>query len=317
MQNNSRATNEDIALCVAYVNNEVAGSICMLGDSLIIPDNITNFAWLNTLWLKHKFRKTDIANKLVAAAVQLYSGNVLVAVSPFKNQKIESLEILDKIPPLKGQTYYFKSIKYKHLPNNSFGQKLKIVPVFISDVVKNLFHFTRNKIKKYKDDHTFFKEVQNADELKTFIQPFLQKNIFKRNADSLNWIKQNPWQKKTDNTEKAIHRHFVIYGDEGEIISYLMVSVINKHLKVPYIYASGSTISKVAKFIWSLVYNEQLEQFTFYHKFFGNYLRTINLPCYKRMGVSRRYYAGERISWYFSYENDITIADGDGDCVFR
>lgn len=316
LQNNSRANSEDIALSVAYVNDEIAGSICMLSDSLMIPDNITNFAWLNTLRLKHKFRKTDIANKLVAAAVQLYNGNVLMAVSPFKNQKIEPLKILNKIPPLKGQTYYFKSIKNKQLPVDSFGQKLKRIPVMVLDGIKNLFHSTPRKLKKYKDDHTSFKEVQNATELEAFIFPFLQKNIFKRNAESLNWIKQNPWQQNFE-SNKAIHRHFVIYGDNGEIISYLLVSVIDKHLKVPYIYASGSTISKVAKFIWSLVYNEQLEQFTFYHKFFGDYLKTTNLPCYKNMEVSRRYFAGEKISWYFSYESDITIADGDGDCVFR
>jgi len=288
----------------------------MLGDTLMIPENKTNFAWLNTLWVKHKFRKTDIANKLVAAAVQLYNGNVLVAVSPFRNQKIESLEILDKIPALRGQTFYFKSIKYKQLANSSFGQKLQRFAVQLSDVFKNIFNFTNSKLKKYKNDHHLFKEISSSAELSSFIQPFLQKNIFKRNVEALNWIKQNPWSNSNNNV-KSDHRHFVIYGDAGEIISYLMVSVIDKHLKIPYVYASGSTISKVTKFIWSLIYNEQLEQFTFYHKFLGDYLKTQKLPCYKKMEVSRRYYAGEKISWYFSYENDITIADGDGDCVFR
>jgi len=288
----------------------------MLGDSLMIPDNKTNFAWINTLWVKHKYRKTDIANKLVAAAVQLYDGSVLVAVSPFKNKEIESLEILNRIPALKGQTYYFKSIRYKQLPKNSVGQKLGRFAIQLTDIFKNVFNTTTSKIKKYKDDGVFFKELSNATELQNFIHPFLQKNIFKRNADSLNWIKEYPWN-SFENGETPPHRHFVIYGDDGEITSYLMVSVIDKHLKIPYVYASGGTISKVTKFLWSLIYNEQLEQLTFYHKFLGDYIKTQSLPCYKKMEVSRRYYAGEKISWYFSYENDITIADGDGDCVFR
>lgn len=282
----------------------------------MIPENKTNFAWLNTLWVKHKYRKTEVANKLVAAAVQLYDGNVLVAVSPFKKQKIESLEILDKIPALRGQTYYFKSVKYKHLNNSSIGQKLKRFAVLLTDLLKNVFNFTHGKLKKYKNDIDLFKEIPSSSELETFIKPFLQKNIFKRNVDALNWIKQYPWNDVNKN-ENPHHRHYVIYGDEGEVVSYIMVSVINKHLKIPYVYASGRTISKVARFIWSLVYNEQLDQFTFYHKFLGDYLKTQKLPCYKKKEVSRRYYAGEKISWYFSYENDITIADGDGDCVFR
>jgi len=287
----------------------------MLGDWLMIPENKTNFAWLNTLWVKHKFRNKDVANKLVSAAVQLYDGNVLVAVSAFKNQQIESLKILDKIPALKGQTFYFKSVKHKQLPNGSISQKLKRVTVLIYDALINIFNATYNKTKRYKDDIGLFKEIVNTNELQNFIQPFLQKNIFKRNVDSLDWIKQYPWQ--NSNNLKQPHRHFVIYDDDGEITSYIMVSVIDKHLKIPYIYASGRTISKVSKFIWSLVYNERIEQFTFYHKFLGDYIKTIDLPCFRKKEVSRRYYAGEKISWYFSYENDITIADGDGNCVFQ
>jgi len=41
LQNNTRAAKEDIALSVAYVNNEIAGCICMLGDCLMIPENKT------------------------------------------------------------------------------------------------------------------------------------------------------------------------------------------------------------------------------------------------------------------------------------
>jgi len=316
LQNNNRAIKDDIALSIAYVNNEIAGSLCMLGDSLMIPGNKINFAWLNTLWIKHKYRKNGIANKLIAAALQLYDGNVLVAVSPFKNKKIESLEVLDKIPALKGQTYYFKSVNHKQLPNSSFGQKTNRFLVHCVDAFKNLLNSTSLKLKRYKNDVGLFKEILNTNELENFIQPFLQKNIFKRNVDALNWIKQNPWNNQVEGTTNSAHRHFVIY-EEGQVTSYLMISVIDKHLKVPYVYASGRTISKVAKFIWALIYKEKLEQFTFYHKFLGDYLKTQNLPCYKKMEVSRRYYAGEKISWYFSYENDITIADGDGDCVFR
>jgi len=316
LQNNTRAAKEDIALSVAYVNNEIAGCICMLGDCLMIPENKTNFAWLNTLWVKHKFRKTDIANKLVSAAVQLYDGNILVAISPFINQQIESLKILDKIPALKGQTFYFKSVKHKQFPKNSISQKLKRIVVLLYDVMINIFNSTSLKTKRYKADIGLFKEVLNATELENFIQPFLQKNIFKRNANSLDWIKLYPWQ-NLKNNQKQPHRHFVIYDDDGEIISYLMVSVINKHLKIPYVYARGSTISKVTKFIWSLIYNEQIEQFTFYHKFLGDYIKTIDMPYFRKKEISRRYYAGEKISWYFRHENDITIADGDGNCVFQ
>jgi len=240
----------------------------------------------------------------------------LVAISPFINQQIESLKILDKIPALKGQTFYFKSVKHKQFPKNSISQKLKRIVVLLYDVMINIFNSTSLKTKRYKADIGLFKEVLNATELENFIQPFLQKNIFKRNANSLDWIKLYPWQ-SLKNNQKQPHRHFVIYDDDGEIISYLMVSVINKHLKIPYVYARGSTISKVTKFIWSLIYNEQIEQFTFYHKFLGDYIKTIDMPCFRKKEISRRYYAGEKISWYFRHENDITIADGDGNCVFQ
>jgi len=312
--NNPRADKEDVALIVAYQNNIMVGYIGALPDYLMIPNNKTKIAWLSCWWVAPSVRKTGLGKQLLDAIIAAYEKRVILTEFTKSAEQVYSQHIdLERLRSLRGYKYYFKSILHKKVTQTSFFRRIKVPILKLADAFINLIWANRIGLKPFEKMQTRMVELDNVNNLDDFFQPFMQRNIFKRKVNSLNWIKNYPWvlnepfdiaQKRkyyfASSAKQFFCRHYVLYDNDENVETYCMVVFNDGKLKVPYLFAKG----------------EKADELTFYHKFLGDYLRNIKYPCFAKKETQRKFYAGNFISWYFNDESDITIADGDGDCAF-
>jgi len=328
--NNPRADKDDVALIVAYNQDEMLGYIGALPDYLMIPNNKTKIAWISTWWVKPKERHTSLAKQLLDAIIAAYEKRVLVSgFTPQEEQIYRNHFDLEPLRPLKGYTYQFKSCKHQKIKQRNLSGLIQNAFLRIVDGVTNALWFKQSKIKKYAKHSSRLIEVDDVSDLNDFFEPFMLRNIFKRNVNTLNWINENPWvlnepfdaeQKKKyafDSAAKNFYcKHYVLYDEEQKVESYCMVVFNNGQLRVPYLFAKGGTIGEITDFLWHLAAKENAFELVFFHKFLGDYLESKKYPAFKKFESYRKLYAGNFISWYFSEESDVTIADGDGDSAF-
>ncbi len=327
---NPRADKEDVALIVAYQNNMMVGYIGALPDYLMIPNNQTKIAWLSCWWVAPNMRKTGLGKQLLDAIIAAYEKRVILTEFTDAAERVYSQHIdLERLRPLRGYKYYFKSIAHKKVAKGGLLRHVGKPLLKIADAFVNLIWANRTGLKPFEKLQTRMVELDNVNDLDEFFQPFMQRNIFKRKVNSLNWIKNNPWvlnepfdiaQKRkyffTSSAKKFFCRHYVLYDKDQNVETYCMIVFNEGKLKVPYLFAKGGTIGEIADFLWHLAAKEKAEELTFYHKFLGDYLQNIKYPAFAKKETNRQFYAGNFISWYFNDESDITIADGDGDCAF-
>ena len=187
---NPRADKEDDALVVAYQNNIMVGYIGALPDYLMIPNNKTKIAWLSCWWVAPNMRKTGLGKQLLNTIIAQYEKRVILTEFTHAAEKTYSQHIdLERLRPLRGYKYYFKSIAHKKVTQSGLSRHLNVLFFKVVDAFINLIWANRTGLKPFENIETRMVELDNVNDLDDFFQPFMQRNIFKRKVNSLNWIK--------------------------------------------------------------------------------------------------------------------------------
>ncbi len=328
---NPRADSEDVALIVAFDEMEnICGYIGILPDIAFVNDQNFKVGWLSCWWVDPKMRGTGTGKKLLNRAIDLYDKRVMLTEFTTEAGNIyKKHPSLEMLLPLRGKKIFFKSISRKILPRKKQFWKWMFPFLFIGDALHNLIRQPSSKLKRFnqgKNNHV--EEIKSIGaEIESFITPFLQKNLFKRDYHSFNWIVNNPWILKepfdqeqknkyafTSSKKHAWLKQYVSKNSDGEIDAYFILLNNDRQLKIPYLFSTGRSIGSVSRFIWNLIEVEKIESLTFYHNYLSDYLNVNKFPSLHTRDTQRNYISGLNLAAFFSEET--VIFDGDGDCAF-
>jgi hypothetical protein len=142
-----------------------------------------------------------------------------------------------------------------------------------------------------------------------------------RDREQLEWIIAHPWILRENRDEQQDKYPFSSFdpGFEQKLLrigtAFLMVTIHDRHLKVPYIYYEGEAVLKdVAGYLNRLAVNKHVTMLSSYHPGLSRALRKVRGPVLFRKPVTR-YTACSDVLYNLSGEG-FFLQDGDGDAAF-
>lgn len=329
MINNPRANSEDIVLYLFISDeNKIEAYLYVLPDFLVVPNAQVKCGWLHQVWLKSKNEDFKILALIKEAKID-YDGFLLVnnnSVAEFINaSKLTGFSLVNY---QNGQQIQFYSTNTKQLKKNgTTAQKLSLPFQWLKDTSTNIISAPNRAYSKFENTKNNISSVDTIDFVDAFIEPFNQKNLFKRSVPEFNWISNNSWIDK-DKTKKLqskkyinyqydddqFVKHFVLKNEDNTFDAYFILRCVLGNMTIPYLFVKSSVVKTVADFIWQQAIKNKANSLTFYHKFIGDYVKNSNYPNLKFKAARKNIYATDKLSIYFS--ETVTFMDGDGDAAF-
>lgn len=321
---NPRATDEDVLLIIAYEDDLMLGYLGVLPDNIVVEKQTPLHAgWLSCIWVSPLARGKGIAKKMVLAAYDAYQQHILITNFTREAAALyQKLGIFEDLPPMEGVRYYRRMCLSKVLPSRyPKTQKARGV-LNIADHAFNFFWqpFIGKKSESFLVEEADLKQIPYGN--------FFQQCSFNRSFPEFNWILSYPWIKQvTTISNEALRYHFsseerqfettlISVSNETNQIGYLLYSLRNGHLKIPYIFCSPENYQHMARFIESLI-----------HRTNADYITLFEMPeITKQLRFVRLYRKPIRRHFKITHillkkirnltDAPIFIRDGDGDAVF-
>ncbi|PZU86023.1 MAG: hypothetical protein DI529_09250 [Chryseobacterium sp.] len=316
---NPRAKPEDQLLFLAYDDDNLAGYLGMLPDDVTDKNgNKIHFGWLSTLLVSEKFRGKQIAQKLLYAAEESYDKNLMITeFTPSAGRLYRKIGLFEDLTSKKAVRYYYKSNLAELLPAKKeiFIKNKKWLKRF--DNFINIFIPYLSNGKNH-----IYKISKSLDEnLIKFISKQV-KNPIARSSEDFQWILDYPWlsQKKEESNylfssySKDYEMFWVSVYENQQIVSAMLCSVRNSHLKVLYYFGSSKMIVEVLP---KIIKKHSVKMMTIYDDSLNDSINKNNLPkaIYKRP-LERKYMIHKDFKEKLGQGFDFQFTDGDGDFSF-
>ena len=277
---NPEATDDDIALSVAWQGEELAGYTAIFYERFERPDFKMPYAWGTTLYVYPKFRGNNLGYRLMLHIKE---------ACKYRYLGLESSDTSIKIDSKQGSgIYYFNRYAfsfYRHLKVNN----IKSVFIHANGWRKNIIFWIGrkkilNNIKKEKYSFEYINFVDN--ELYSFIREHCSNDLFLRKQSVINWIIQHHFVIQTPLTDRiqnnyqfsSIARQFEMYPVkvfiDNCLVGFYILKLNDGVLTMMYLYYLSEYQSQVflsvAEHILKLkpkvfrTFNENLK--TFLHK---------------------------------------------------
>jgi len=316
---NPRAKEEDVLLFLAYDDSIFAGYLGMLPDDIAVNSKEKfHFGWLSTLYVSEKHRGKQIAQKLLFAAEEAYHKNLMITeFTPSAGRLYNKIGLFEYLTPKNAIRYYYKSNLAELLPSKKTIFENNKIWLRRLDNFANLFIPYLGKGKNH-----IYKITKSPDEkLEKFIN-HKKKNPFGRSLHEFQWIMGFPWLSKKNKQpnylfssySKDYEMFWVAVYHNQEIISTMLCSIRNSHLKVLYYFGSLDSITEILP---KIIKKYKVKMMTIYDDELNTIIKKNKSPraIYKRP-LERQYMIHkdfkERIGKDFSFE----FKDGDGDFSF-
>jgi GNAT superfamily N-acetyltransferase len=322
---NPRLDTETPIMYMAWVNNEVAGYRMVLCDTIFPNGQAQPVCWYSCVWVNPELRGIGIAKGLVNRCLEDWGGRIFGADAVPKSRNLYlSTGLYKGELYLEGTRAYlranFADIIIKKKPALSILQPLLV----IGDSVLNLL--VPSKAKNLSKGVEIVTSVD--DKTEAFIKPYLDKLLFRRGKDDLNWISQYPWIRSGAPDQESRRYYFSsvakrfefvqwrLTNAEGSIVGYAMLSVRDGHLKTPYVFVEDAYVAVLAEAINSYMVSEKLEMLTTFHPGLAHYFKQHKRPYIFVKSIRREYFASNAVSRYVKMGAQPNICDGDGDQAF-
>ena len=325
---NPRSGVDDILLLLAYEDQKLVGYLGVLPDKILINAKFERCGWLSCIWIDKEHRGKQIAFKLVQKGMEVWDGRILATefTGPAK-RLYDKTNNFAKLSEKKGIRLYVRLDLHGILPikNEVFRRFKSLLKTFdfVSNSLLDLrFYFFRNQLSNIQ-----FEYINHIDEeTDNFIKSKQENNLFRRQADELNWIIKNPWilsSPAQDSNSKKYHfssldKRFMfvpikILDANNDISAFIVFARRNDHLKIPYFF--GDDLELIVKVINYHLVKWRVKTFTTFNEKLALYLKSNNTPSLFKKEMKRNYI----ISTIFDFnllEKNIEIQDGDADCSF-
>lgn len=329
--NNPRATKDDIVLYMAFISNELVGYRTILSDFFIIKNKKEFFGWLSGSWVHLNYRRKGISTLIFNEVLKDWKSKLM-----YTNYADISKLLYDKtaqfnlIKQLHGTKYYTRFCLADILPRKKKIFKSTIFLWKTVDAVANSVLDIRNIFNKpFKKTNNIIKENELLNtEIKSFIDNFTINTLFQRNQEEFHWIKNYPWISTDVESKLASNFYFfssyskqfesnryTIYTAENKLIGFLIITVRDGHLKIPFANFYEKYSKEVVQFIVNKSVELKIKTILVYNKNLESELNN-KLPFVNKKAFNQKYFASKTFKNLSGEIKELTIQAGDGDVVF-
>jgi GNAT superfamily N-acetyltransferase len=324
---NPRASNSDKILFVAFEDEEVIGYLGAMPEKIFYQGNWKRMTWLSCFWVDPRFRGKNISKQLFELAMQEWQGTAMIT-----NMKPGTLKIYERTghfhPPVTktGIRCYLRFNLGAVLPPRGGVFAFLRIPLQIVDFLLNIINAIRLYFfRGYQIDPRYrYDYVEDiSPEAAKLIDVCNQFYLNRRGKGELEWINKYPWviesQEDAESrryyfssvSKRFFYQQVEFRNENSEVVAFLMLSVRNNHLTVPYVFYKPGLAITLVKFLFNTMLDYQLNMLTVFHPVIAEQLRKTRSPFILKKKTLRPYFLPKTLDLL-----DPAFQDGDGDCAF-
>lgn len=327
---NPRALPEDLVLVAIYEEKELVAYLGVLPDDLLFDGKKEHAGWLSCMWVDPKMRGKGLAKQLINTVFEAWNYRILVTefTPAAKGLYDRTEQFLDLAKP-KGIRGYRRFAFAELLPAknpdkwNRFSGLLKL-----ADGVGNLFNAARLGLQKQTKIQST--QIEKLDEEAwDLIRRFRKENeLMQRERQALDWTLTHPWLINSPETKESLRYHFSsvaknfqflpfkIYNSKPVAIGFLILSLRDGKMKIPYAYFDPKEVKTIAKFIEQQMAKYKIHTLTTFQSELVAYWQENKGPFWMRRDQQRHYIISKVFEQQLGQKQELTIQDGDADAAF-
>jgi hypothetical protein len=112
-------------------------------------------------------------------------------------------------------------------------------------------------------------------------------------------------------SKRFFYQQVEFRNENSEVVAFLMLSIRNNHLTVPYVFYKPGLAPTLVRFLFNTMLDYQLNMLTVFHPVIAEQLRKTRSPFILKKKTLRPYFLPKTLDLL-----DPAFQDGDGDCVF-
>ncbi len=325
---NPRADAEDKILFVAWEKDEVAGYLGVLADKILQSGTMVKCAWLSCFWVDPAIRGSGIAKELFLRVMVAWENRILITNMAPGTMNFYLRSGLFGQPQFKEGIRCFLRFNLAEIlpPKKKLFERVK---PFLSamDKMANMLNEIRvSSIPEKRYISTLKVEQVNGldHDVHQFIMSLNQEEHMRRGKSELEWILANKWLiQSASPTEESKRYYFSLvaqrffyrclkfYNRKDELAGFMILSVRNNHLTIPYFFGTGEIHDEVVRYIVRTMLELKLNMVTVFHPALSREIRNAGTPFLQKRAIRRPYLASTEINI-----SGLNFQDGDGDSVF-
>ncbi|QNL20508.1 GNAT family N-acetyltransferase [Hyphobacterium sp. CCMP332] len=328
---NPRLDDNDVLLILCFEEDQLCGYLGTLPDFLYYEDHFEKCAWMSCIWINPTFRGKNIAFKLVEKGLELWDNRLLATRFTDPAKKLyDKTGRFNYLCQKQGRRYYLRSdLHFILAPKHPLFNKLKGI-LKLKDLFFNFFLDWRYWLIKDSIEGYQFEYIEKVnEELNEFIRENQNKELFKRSSRDFNWILNNPWILSAKVKDKMHKKYYFSSVDKkfeikalkirnvkGQLCAFIIFTLRNTHLKIPYFYQNTDCRSEPIRNIILLhIKKWKVSTLSTYNSSVIEILGNLGLLSLYQKKITNRYIIAKAFETN-KIQADIHIQDGDGDSVF-
>jgi len=334
--NNPRALPDDLVLVMVFENDKMLGYLGVLPDDLYFLDadglyQKEHVGWLSCMWVNPELRGKGIAKILINNVFEAWEQRILVTefTPAAKGLYDRTAQFVDLAKPNGLRAYLRLNLAYLLPAKNrerweKFSGLLKFTDRFF-----NFFNSIRLGLFACSGQNfSYISEID--EEAWQFVQKHRsEKELMRRDATDLRWIVKNTWLLSgaiEDEATKRYHfssiaKHFSflnikVYNKEGALVAFLILSLRDKNIKIPYCYIAPGAVATAAKVVEQHLRELKMDMLTVFHPELVAYWQTEKGAFFMRRKMQRHYIISKVFGNALQKQGQVAIQDGDADAAF-
>lgn len=326
---NPRASMEDIALIIAYDNDDLIGLVGLLPNLINGQEN--QIACSNTCWWAHPGKGKQLAIPLFFKAFALCGQRMFMTDCTPHTLSVLGRTNWFEFPDKQLGTRGFLKFNLHEIIPSKLPATRKLKPLLkLSDQTLNFLlspyqKFIRSRLFRNLPQVEYMTSLN--EELYTFIENHSINEFCRRSGKELEWIMQYPWIMARSVSEpvtpieypfshivESFEQYFIQITSLDQTIGLLFISVNNGHMKIPYAYFNEKDASQVLRVIYQQAILKNVVTLTLFCSPLVAAMNSEPNPFIFTKKIKRLIAISKQLSdLYHQYPN---IQDGDGDVVF-
>jgi len=326
--NNPRASDNDMVLYLAYIDNELVGYRTILSDTIFKNGEAIKVGWLSGNWVNPKLRRKGIATALFEAAFSDWDERLL-----FTNYALESKAVYDKtsrfhlIKTLEGRRFYLRPCLAKTLPPKGKLFSTLSPAWFILDQILRILNPLPllGKMMRIKGITVEYLPYPD-EEVRDIFTNELANTPTARAGNDLEWILSHPWLVSSPLGDRIGNKYYFssspkrfesfllkVYR-QNQLLGIIMINSRDGFATTPYVICNVNEDKLFAKIIAKQALAMGCNRLTTFNLPIANALSSIFPFGLLSKSQERNFYASQKAVSII--EKEVTFLEGDGDCAF-
>lgn len=334
---NPRAKPDDLVLVLVYEEKggEMVGYLGVFPDDLHFKDaegkyQAAHGGWLSCMWVNPLVRGKGIAKILINTVFEAWDYRILVTefTPAAKGLYDRTGQFVDLLKTEGLRCYLRLNLAYLLPSKNPDKWKSWAWLLRGVDGIFNVFNSLRLALQARPNP--IFRYVDALDEeawalIEKYRHP---QELLRRNADDLCWMLRYPWLLSGIADEAAKRYHFSavakrfdflcikIYTKNSVLVGFLVLSIRDKNMKIPYAYFAPEAIATVVAVIHKHLLDLRLDMLTVFHPLLVAYWEKQGKPFFMRRKMQRHYIISKVFENQLTMQGEVIVQDGDADAAF-